>query len=141
MVPALAGRGVGTGPTGSVAAKNYSRVLYARLTPEMWSRSAEGGIGFAPVAKIRNTMPIRDHPTAEPDRRMLPARVSGGPYYTQGYPPISGPGLLRIIPTPEAQHRMRPVLYAGFIRSNNIESHLRAVLVSFPTPIAYLGDR
>jgi hypothetical protein len=29
-------------------------------------------------------MPIRDHPTADPDRRMLPARVSGGPYYTQG---------------------------------------------------------
>jgi hypothetical protein len=51
-------------PTGSVAAKNYSSVLYARLTPEMWSRSAEGGIGFVPVAKIRNTMPIRDHPTA-----------------------------------------------------------------------------
>jgi len=57
-------------PTGSVAAKNYASVLYARLTPETWSRSAEGGIAFVPVQKYE-IMLIRDHPTADPDQRML----------------------------------------------------------------------
>jgi hypothetical protein len=55
-------------PTGSVAAKNYASVLYARLTPETWSRSAEGGIAFVPVQKyeiqclfaiIRRQIPIK----------------------------------------------------------------------------------
>ena len=37
-------------PNGSVAAKNYSSVLYARLTPEDMEPKRRGWIGFVPVA-------------------------------------------------------------------------------------------
>jgi hypothetical protein len=121
-------------PTGSVAAKNYSSVLYARLTPEMCSRSAEGGIGLFLSQKYEirclfATIRPQDHSRPSKRRSVLYARLT--------------PHIRTWFAAYNTDARGTTWHTAGIIRRIYAQEMTSKVIsgggVSFPTPRAYLG--